>query len=226
MKKRRKFYFTTILEERGGCGQYAHFMIEFWAAEQDHAHRLGLVLRWQANKEDKASEDNAQTENTWKEGWSDWYALNIKAESTNMEQWNTIKAVMKQVSRQWNGLQPQPAEVLRQLARSLTFEEGAQDERTRQVTPLDEIPALDLNRYIDDYDQYENGGFIGGGCRFDCLAHTADEAKVKIAAKIAKRGQDDVLIRFLKAGKPVKRCGDAPLSLPKTGLAKLNQALL
>lgn len=52
------------------------------------------------------------------------------------------------------------------------------------------------------------------------------EAKVKIAAKIAGRGLDDVLIRFLEADKPVTRCGNAPLSMPKTGLEKLGQALL
>ncbi len=211
-----QFRFTTSYDS---TFDYSHFSITFWALTGSGRYeRAGVKVSWQATTNEKNPRDDNKR----------WYAFHFAFD--NIESGDKFKRatrVFNLITRPWGPdwhgyYAPQPHELLLQLERSRTFEEGIYDPRLGELIALADYPDPDLNRWVDDTSSYDSGNGWSG-CLVDCLARTREEAQPLIMAELATEGYDEALVNFIQAGKPVRMTDSKLDGAPLTGLQKLDK---
>jgi len=149
----------------------------------DRADRPEVTFHWQAHYGDDRK-------------WSEWYAFRFVIDKRDLDQLARSVGIVKRILRNVPEREPSPARIIEKIGR-LGFEQVVYDGRVHAVLPVAAVAGPEHNHWMDQIpgEQWSHVGV---------LARDVEEAKRLITVELAQNCRDEILKRFLEAGKTVR----------------------
>jgi len=186
------------------AGGYLHLTIEVLRKDRCSADSL-VTMTWQSNREGGQ--------------WEPWYAFKLNLEANHPDQLAERSRLARRILKDCNW-DTSPADIVERL-HQMGIKQAVYDLRVGEFVYASEILPPEVRSWRDDWRALGRSS-----CTVGCLAVTEDEAKAKIAQKLAANPRyDKLLVEFIQAGRPVYLTDDrAPEFVPVSDVLDPNRA--
>jgi hypothetical protein len=129
----------------------------------------------------------------------DWHGFRVKVEVNSLERYREAGRIVRRMLRDQPTEEGEitPQQILERLD-AVKGKEVVYDPRVSDYVPIEEVQPAEFHRWADDHKALGRKSIT-----VSCSAKSEQDAQGQILAQLAAGGHDDLLVKFVQAGKPV-----------------------